>query len=110
VSDLSPWQPQHRSVSSMAESGTAQIQRLYEMALNAEPSRIPDRVYVMSFEDWRGVRGYMLRGRLNPPIPVLRHWWTGWLGRTNKSFKRTRLADIRRKWRNAITPPPAEKA
>ena len=38
-------------------------------------------------------------GQRNPPIHVLRQWWVWHLGRTNRSFKRTRLAAVRRLWR-----------
>ena len=37
----------------------------------------------------------------NPPIEALRWWWVHHLGKTNRSFKRTRLAAIRRLWRIA---------
>jgi hypothetical protein len=38
-------------------------------------------------------------GTRNPPVHVLRQWWVHHLGKTNRSFKRTRLASIRRLWR-----------
>jgi hypothetical protein len=36
----------------------------------------------------------------NPSIGELRRWWVS-LGRTNRSFKRTRLGAIRAEWRTA---------
>ena len=38
-------------------------------------------------------------GTRNPPPEVLRAWWVYHLGKTNRSFKRTRLSQIRRLWR-----------
>jgi len=38
-------------------------------------------------------------GTRNPPVHVLRQWWVWHLGKTNRSFKRTRLAQVRRLWR-----------
>jgi len=38
-------------------------------------------------------------GPRNPAIHALRWWWTMLMGRSNRTFKRTRLGAIRAEWR-----------
>lgn len=38
-------------------------------------------------------------GKRNPPLWVLRRWWRWRLFKSNRSFKRTRIAQVRQMWR-----------